>query len=323
MTLSQLRAFVLAAGTGSFTAAARELGVAQPTVSELVRRLEEEVALALFARAGRRLTLTAAGRELLPWAQRAVDGAAGAEHALRRLRGLEGGVASFGVLRNAPFYFLSDLVERFHAARPGVRIRLVGQNSVEVASAVRAGDLEAGLVVLPVPSAGLEIRPLLRDEVLWVSRDRGRTSAPVTMAVVAAAPVILYDAHYGWADPTRRQLADRAQTAGVRVDPVIEVESVDAALALAARGVGDTMASRAVTTHSSFPPGLRTASFAEPLYDTLALIRRSGATLSPGTEELARMAVETVSARVAGLVRDDLDGAAARPRQDSNLRPAN
>ncbi|MHA6626498.1 LysR family transcriptional regulator [Pseudonocardia sichuanensis] len=292
MTLGQLRAFLLAATTGSFTGAARELGMTQPTISELVRKLEDESALPLFIRAGRRLTLTAAGEELLPWARRIVEGADGAEQALRSLRGLEGGVASFGVLRNAPFYFLSDLVERFHAARPRVRIRLVGQNSVEVADSVRAGELEAGLVVLPIPADGLDVRPLLRDEVLWASRNPERTAGPVTMEAITRAPLILYDAHYGWSDPTRRQLADRAQAAGVRIEPVIEVENVESALALVARGVGDTIVSRAVSAHPSFPPTLRTAPFAEPLHDTIALIQRTDSTLSPGTAELARLAIQ-------------------------------
>lgn len=307
MTLGQLRAFLLAATSGSFTAAARELGITQPTISELVRKLEEEMALPLFVRAGRRLTLTAAGEELLPWARRAVEGADGAKQALRSLRGLEGGVASFGVLRNAPFYFLSDLVERFHTARPAVRIRLVGQNSVEVAEAVRSGDLEAGLVVLPIPAAGLDVRPLFRDEVLWTSLDPERTTGAVTMDKVVAAPLILYDAHYGWTDPTRRQLADRAQAAGIRLEPMIEVENVESALALAARGVGDTIASRAVTTHPSFPAELRTAPFADPLYDTIALIKRTNSTPSPGTAELARLATQMLAEREAVDISPDID----------------
>lgn len=297
MTLTQLRAFLAAAASGSFTAAARELSTSQPTISELVRKLEDECGLPLFARAGRRLALTAAGEELLPWARRAVDGADGGAASLRALRGLEGGVASFGVLRNAPFYFLSDLVQRFHDARPEMRVRLVGQNSVEVADAVRSGGLEAGLVVLPVHDDNLDVEPIMRDEVLWVSSDPARTAFPVTIEDVAEADLVLYDAHYGWDDPTRRQLADRAQAAGLRLVPSIEVENVESALALVARGVGETIASRAVTEHSSFPSDVHTAPFAEPLYDTVALVTRRHSTLSPGTAELARMATSMLLAK--------------------------
>src|SRR4051794_10727841 len=131
MSITQLRAFLLAATRGTFTAAAEELGTTQPAVSELVQKLEAESGLQLFHRSGRRLVLTAAGRELVAWAQRAVDAVDGGAQAMDALRGLTGGVASFGVLRNASYYFLSDLAERFHRERPGVRLRLVGQNSYE------------------------------------------------------------------------------------------------------------------------------------------------------------------------------------------------
>ncbi len=291
MTLAQLRAFWWAASTGSFTAAARVLETTQPTISELVRKLEEANGLPLFVRAGRRLSLTPAGVELLPWAQRVVEGVTGATEVLNALRGLEQGLVSFGVLRNAPFYFLSNLVADFHQARPGVRVRVVGQNSHEVAEAVRAGELEAGLVVLPIPDEGLSVRPLIRDEVLWVSADPRRVLAPLTMDQAADTPIILYDAHYGWNDPTRRQLADRVQAAGVRLNPLIEVENVESALDLVERGIGETIASRSVARHSSFPASLHTAGFAEPFYETIALIRRRDSTLSPGTAELAEMAV--------------------------------
>lgn len=289
-TIPQLRAFLAASTSGSFSAAGRELGLTQPTVSELVRKLELEHSLDLFVRTGRRLILTAAGEELFPWARRVVEGADGADGALRSLRGIEGGVASFGVLRNAPFYFLSDLAERFHSEHPNVRTRLVGQNSVEVADAVRAGTLEAGLVVLPVADEDLDVRPLMRDEVLWASADPGRTAIPMTIPAIPQRPLILYDAYYGWSDPTRRQLADRAQAAGIRLEPMIEVENIDSALGLVARGVGDTIVSRAVTRHAIFPDGVTTASFADPMFDVIALVTRRNAVLSPVTAELARMA---------------------------------
>ena len=292
MRISQLRAFIAACDRGSFTAAARELGLAQPTVSELVRTLEEECGLKLFVRGGRTLQLTATGESLLPWARRAVESVAGAEDLVRSLRGLDGGVASFGVLRNADFYFLSSLAEEFHRVHPNVRIRLVGQNSVSVAQAVRAGELEAGFIVLPVPSDGLDVRPIRRDEVLWVSADPVRTAEPMTMERIPGAPLILYDAHYGSDDPTRRQLADRALAAGVELDPVIEVENVEAALSLVGRGLGETMAARAVVTSPTFPAGLFTTPFAEPLYDVIALVTRTGSTLSPVTEALVSTALQ-------------------------------
>lgn len=290
MTLKQLRAFLLAARTGSFTAAATAMGVAQASVSELIRKLEDEYATPLFTRGPRRLVLTAAGAALLPFAEQTLAAADGAAQALRSVRSLRGGVATFGLLRNAGYYLLPDLAQRFHEHYPEVRIRLVGLNSAEVAAAVTAGDVEAGLVVLPIDNAGLDVTPLMRDEVLYASASPERVRTPVTIEDLARTRLILYDAHYGWADPTRRQLADRAQLAGVRIDPWIEVEYVESALSLVQRGIGDTIMSRAVAESPARPDGLHTTGFADPLFDTIALVRREAEVLSPASRELARMA---------------------------------
>jgi DNA-binding transcriptional LysR family regulator len=292
VTLTQLRAFYEAAKLTSFTAAADALDMSQPSVSELVRKLEDSYQLPLFVRGGRRLRLTAAGDELLVWTRRILDAADGADQAMRDLRGLVRGTASFGVLRNASYYLLSDLVQRFHSEYPGVQIRLIGQNSVEVAAAVRSGELEAGLAVLPIDDDGLIVTPLMQDETLWASADAARTAAPITIEKLAEVPLVLYDAHYGWADPTRRQLAARAAVAGIKLEPEIEVENVEAALELVARGVGETLVAGAVARSSAFPPGITTTPFAEPMYDTIALIRREKTTLSPVTQRLAHMATE-------------------------------
>lgn len=297
MTLQQLRAFVLAARTGSFTAAASSMGIAQASVSELIRKLEDENATPLFTRGARRLVLTAAGQALLPHAERSVVAADDGWGAVRSVRSLSGGVATFGLLRNAGYYLLSDLVQRFHDAYPDVRVRLLGLNSAEVAAAVAAGTVEAGLVVLPVDDDGLEVTPLLRDEVRFASADPSRTAEPLGIEDFARSRLILYDAHYGGADPTRRQLADRAQLAGVKVEPWIEVEHVESALSLVQRGVGDTVLAGAVARSAACPANVRTVGFREPLFDTIALVRRRSATLSPATRELAELAQQMLLGR--------------------------
>lgn len=294
MTLTQLRAFLAAARNGSFTAAGGELGMAQASVSELVRRLEEEHRLPLFVRGARRLHLTAAGRALLPFAEQAVSATDGGRQALRALYSLDGGTATFGLLRNADYYLLSDLAQEFHRSYPHVRVRLVGLNSVEVGAAVAAGELEAGLVVLPIDDEGLTVTPLLRDEVVYVTAAAERCARSVTIDALATAPLILYDAHYAWTDPTRRQIAERAHVAGAVLEPLIEVEHVEVALRLVASGIGDTFISRAVAAGHAFPPGLHMASFDPPLFDTVALITRANSVLSPATQAIADLARQTL-----------------------------
>jgi DNA-binding transcriptional LysR family regulator len=290
VTLTQLRAFAESARHGSFTAAGRVLGMSQASVSELIRRMEDEHGVQLFIRGRRRLVLTAAGHELLVHAEAAITAADNASRALRSVQALRGGVATFGVLRNADYYLLSDLVQTFNEAYPSVRVRLIGLNSADVASAVADGDLEAGIVVLPIDAEGLRVTPWARDEVLYASSDPARTAQPVDITALSAARLVLYDAHAGWRDPTRRQLADRAHVAGAVIEPWIEVEQVETALNLVARGVGDTVVSRAVLASHGRPGGLHTAPLDPPLYDTIAFIRREAVPLSSATQELARLA---------------------------------
>jgi DNA-binding transcriptional LysR family regulator len=296
MTLQQLEYFLAASRHRSFSAAAEALHMAQPSLSEQIRRLEAELGSPLFIRARRGLQLTEAGRLLQPHAERTLAAARDAGDSVREVRELAAGTATFGTFGNAPYYLLSDLVQDFRTRYPNVRVRLIGQNSSEVADAVRDGHLEAGLIVLPIDDRGLDIEPAIDDDLLYLSADPDRTRVPMTIERLAAAPLILYDARFGWADPTRRQLAERAQRAGVTLEPVIEVEYVEAALDLAARGLGDTIGTRRVGLGRGFARRLHSVGFDPPVIDTFAFVTRRNAHLSPATRAFMEIAGKRLEA---------------------------
>ena len=276
MTLQQLACFCITAHEGSFSGAARRLRLSQPSVSDHVRRLEAELGATLVRSTGRGVKLTAEGHTFLVHAERVVADADEASNCVGHRTDRGPRVVGLGLTRNAPYYPIDEFVQRALAAIPDLQLRLPGQNSALVASAVRDGDLDAALVILPVDPEGLEVRPLFSDEVLLVSADPTRTRRRARIENLATAPVILYDATVGFADPTRRQLAARAQAAGVSLIPRFEVEHPETAFQLAAKGLGDTIAARAVTQSPAFPRKLSTVGFAEPLFDSFALITRRG-----------------------------------------------
>jgi DNA-binding transcriptional LysR family regulator len=300
MTLQQLRYFLAAAEHGSFSAAAAELLMAQPSLSDQIRRLESELGVALFTRAGRRLVLTEAGRTLRPHAERTLAAAGEALDSVKAVRTLSGGTVSFGTFGSAHHYLLGGLIQDFRRRHPDVRVRVVGQNSAEVADAVREGRLEAALVALPIDDGGLDVRPSIREENHYVSASPQRLGQPKTIEDVAAAPLILYDARWGAVDPMRRQLVERAQRAGVRIEPQIEVEYLTAALDLAARRLGDTIASPSVLVTRGFSPSLASVSLDPPLYDTFAFVTRRGARVSPATRAFIELAERRVAAMGSG-----------------------
>ena len=294
MNLQQLRYFLATAEHGSFTAAARSLYLAQPSLSEQVRQLEAELGVDLFARVGRGIVLTEAGRAFRPEAERVLAGVERARDAVRDVRELRGGTLSFGMFGTASGYLIADLAGDFRKRHPDVRLRLVGQNSSRVADAVRSGRLEAGLVVLPVDDDGLEVRPVHREELIVVSRTPERVGERMTIEKLAELPLVLYDAEYGLADPMRRQLAERAQLAGVTLRSVVEVEDLEAAVQLVARGIGDTVVPRAVLRTLRSARSFHSASFEDPLWETFAFIARRDAPVSPAT----RVFVELVERRL-------------------------
>ena len=312
MTLQQLTYFLAAAEHGSFSAAAAAMHMAQPSLSDQIRRLEAELGVSLFARAGRRLELTEAGRLLLPQAERTLDAAREAAESVREVRDVTGGTVAFGTFGSAHHYLLGGLVQEFRSRHPGVRIRVVGQNSAEVADAVRDGLLEAGLVALPVDDRGLDVRPAMREEQLYVSAEPRRTRVPMTTERLAGAPLILYDARWGADDPTRRQLRERAQRAGVKLEPEIEVEYMTAALDLAVRGLGDTVAPRSIIVSRGLSRRLSTVPFDPPLYDTFAFITRRNAHLSPATRAFMEVAGKRVRALAKRLAAEEAAEASAR-----------
>ena len=181
---------------------------------------------------------------------------------------------------------LDALVEAFLARHPGMTVRLVGRNSSVIADRVRRGELEAAVVLLPVDDERLHVRPIVRDEVLYVTAAPERARRPATIEQLASTPLVFYDAEAADDDPIRRQLAERAQAHGVRLRPRVEVELIDLALRLVARGIGDTYLPSAYTHAPYFPAGLSTAPFSPALYDTFAIVTRPGARLSPAVREL-------------------------------------
>ena len=176
---------------------------------------------------------------------------------------------------------------------------MIGRNSSSIVQRVRSGELEAGLVALPIDGEKLDVRPIVRDEVLYVSADPERTRKPATIEQLAATPLIFYDAESADDDPIRRQLAERAQALGVRLRPRVEVELIDIALRLVAEGLGDTYLPSAYTRAPSYPEALTTAPFKPALYDTFAVVTRAGARLSPGVRALLA-ALEAHMLAVAG-----------------------
>ena len=286
LSIQQIRCFCAALELGSFTAAAEALRVSQPAVAEQVRKLEQALGNDLFVRARRGVVPTDAGRAFAEHATRSLRALEDAADSVDELSALRSGTVAVGIFGEPSAWRVDELATAFLRRHPDISVRLVGRNSSAIAEHVRRGELEAGVVLLPIDDDKLDVRPIMRDEVLYVSAFPERTQEPATIEQLAARPLVFYDAESADKDPIRRQLAERAQVLGVELQPRVEVELKDIALRLVAAGIGDTYLPSAYTNASYYPEGLSTAPFRPPLHDTFVIITRPGARLSPGVREL-------------------------------------
>ncbi|GAA1244694.1 DNA-binding transcriptional LysR family regulator [Microbacterium phyllosphaerae] len=290
-TIRQLEYFVSAARVGTFAGAAAENHIAQPSLSEQISVLERTLEVALFTRTSRRLLLTDAGKQLLPRAERVLADMREFAEWSRRVRSIEEGTVSFGTFNSAHLYLLTELIREFHRQYPGVRIEVVGLNSSEVADRVRNGELEAGLVQLPIDDRELEVTPsVFRDQVVYVSRNPDHTRNPVDIASLGDRPLILSEARWSHDDPLRVSLTEIAQRDGVVIRPIVEVEFHTHSLELAAEGVGDTLVSYHVGKNLMESRGLTWAPLDPPIVEHYAFVTRRNGAISPATAQFMRLA---------------------------------
>lgn len=296
-TLHQLRCFLSVFEHGSFTAAAEALGYSQPSISEQVRALERSYGVDLFTRVGRGVVPTTAGDTLRPHAELTVGAAEQARRAVRSVRALESGTVRFGMFGTARLYMGAQLVADMLERHPGVRVELIGQNSTEVEEHLRRGYIEAAMIgVDQVGTEGLQVIPVAREELVYVSMDPARTAHPVTALDLTRAPLVMPETTWRATDPIRALLRRMVLEAGVNPETRIEVEDVETAVELVGRGLADTIVGKGVVSEvvDRLAPGAHWVRLEPRQYGTLAIVHRAGATLSPAAEVMVHLATRRI-----------------------------
>ena len=158
MELRHLRYFVAVAEELHFRRAAERLHVAQPAVSEQVRKLEDELGVRLFDRTQRSVALTDAGTALLPEARRVLRQAEAARLAARSASDRPG--LRIGYVPTALRASIPRTLRRLVATMPNLQITMEPGSGLELVDAVRAGELDVAVVSLPVPTAGVRVTPV-------------------------------------------------------------------------------------------------------------------------------------------------------------------
>lgn len=252
MELHQLRYFLAVARHRHFSRAARELHVAQPSVSQQIQKLERELGARLFDRTRRGVALTEAGHAFLPRAQRALEQLQEARLELEELSGLQRGHLSLGAPPSVGTHLLPCALAAFHRRHPGIRTSFRQAGSLALVEMVRAGSLDLAVVILPVDQPQLETRPLLTDElVLAVPPDHPLRRQPmVRLRDLADEPFVLYQEGYD----LRETILEECRRAGFEPRVALDGGEMDSVPRFVAAGLGVTILPRMVAEGLGDPP---------------------------------------------------------------------
>jgi DNA-binding transcriptional LysR family regulator len=234
MDAADLRVFQSVASTGSMNKAALELNTVQSNVTARIRALEDEVGLALFERTNRGVTLTAAGRRLLPFAARAARLLDDAKRAVAD-QGAPSGALVVGSLETTAALRLSPILAEFVAAYPAVDLSLRTGTSCELIDQVLDRSLEGAFVCGPVNHPDLLVEQFFREELVILT-------APgiADFEVLAARPdlkIIVLRAGCSYRLQLEGMLARRG-IVGIRL---LEFGTLEAIISCVSAGLGVTL----------------------------------------------------------------------------------
>ncbi|MDN3522498.1 LysR family transcriptional regulator [Halomonas ramblicola] len=272
--LRALGVFLAVAEHGGFSAAARELHLAQSAVSQTVANLERRLELTLFHRHERRITLTPEGEALRGHARTLLDQAEAAHLAMRELHGLVKGEVRIGIPSMLGSYYFPPLLMGFKARHPGIRLTVVEAGARRLQRMIADGELDLGVVIDDATSQRLARRPLVSEEmVVCVPREHpfaGREA--VSPEAFFREPLVLFQDGY-----FHREFVDAlSRRTGLTADVAFESNLIPLTKAIVRQGFGITTFLRRVVDE----PSLEAVSFDPPAWLELSLAWAPGAYLS-------------------------------------------
>ena len=223
--------FMEIAQTQNVSRAAERLGISQPSLSLAIRRMEQQLGVALFIRSKRGVSLTQAGRQLLAKARHLLETweevRAGALASMEEVQG----TYTIGCHASVALYALSGFLPGLLAAHPKLDIKLKHDLSRKIAEDVISMKVDIGIVMNPVRHPDLVIYPLCKGELtLWTSEKGGYATQDLT----SGKAVLICDPELAQFQPLVQQLAKK----GMTFDRTITSGNLEVIADLAAHGCG-------------------------------------------------------------------------------------
>lgn len=193
MDLKRLRYFVCVSELGSFTLAARHLGIAQPALSRHIRQLEAECGSQLLRRNGRGAELSEVGRTVLDHARSLLEQVDQLETGLKAAKGAPAGAVNLGLPPSVSMILVEPLFHRVRRDYPGVRLHISEAFSGDVKEWLVGGRLDIGVLYSPGRAADLVGQHLLIEDLFLCCATSmfGHAPPEMPLAEAIAAPLVL------------------------------------------------------------------------------------------------------------------------------------
>lgn len=294
MELHHLRYFEAVARHGHVTRAARELRIAQPSLSKQIQVLETELGVRLFNRVGRRIELSEAGHVLLPYARRMLHDVEQARTALQQIGDLTYGHVALGASPTVGTHLLPQALAAFTRQYPGIDLELREAGAARLVALLEEGSVQLIVVSLALLSqqSKLEHAELFTDDlVLAVAHDHPfaqRSSVPARE--LQDEKFILFPPGY----ELRTLTLHLCQTGGFTPRIAIDGAEMDSVLRFAAAGLGIALVPRLALEGTD---GLAAVPVEDvPLARTLALVWHSERQLSPAARAVQQFLLDRLQA---------------------------
>nr|WP_240353144.1 LysR family transcriptional regulator [Cohnella algarum] len=234
--IRHLQYFMETARQGSFTKAAEKLHVSQPTISKMIKGIEEELGTELIDRSGKRIELTDAGRMILAQAENIVRSFEHLSSDLDDLLNLKKGTLRIGLPPMAGAGYFPEALGLFHERHPGIALELVEDGAKKMEADIAAGTLNIGVVLLPTKRDDYHSIPISEEPVhlLVPSSHRLAGRQEASLAELAGEPFILFGQEFA----LRGRIRSACIQAGFEPAIVCESSQWDLIGKLVAAGLG-------------------------------------------------------------------------------------
>lgn len=242
INLEWYRIFWHTAKAENLTRAADELHITQPSVSYALKQLEQALEVKLYHRLARGIQLTAEGEALLAYVEQSLQLLEAGKQQVQSMKQLDSGQIRIGASDSLIKHLLLPHLNAFHAAYPGVRIRLSRGKTLEVLQRLHDRLIDCAIVHMPIEDPRLNIRQLAQLETLFVAGEayrhlQGRSMAP---AELAALPLLMLSP----GSSTRVCLEQWFATHGHTSAPDMELGSIELLAEFARLGYGAAFTAR-------------------------------------------------------------------------------